>query len=174
MIVTTRRAVAVFVLASLAACAVPPPPPVAPPPPPPAPTPTTTAVGDWRDAPQTPGDWSYAATASGSAASFSSGGSTVFALICDPVQRRITVSRAGQATAALPMTLRTTSTDRTFNATPAPGTLPTLAAVFSANDPLLDALAYSRGRFAVEVNGLPTLYLPAWSEVGRVTEDCRR
>jgi hypothetical protein len=34
-------------------------------------------------------------------------------------------------------------------------------------------MAYSRGRFAVEINGLPTLYLPSWAEVGRVIEDCR-
>ncbi|MGE5953581.1 MAG: hypothetical protein ACM308_08200 [Qipengyuania vulgaris] len=39
--------------------------------------------------------------------------------------------------------------------------------------PLLDAMALTKGRFAVETPGLPTLYLPAWAEVTRVIEDCR-
>ena len=43
-----------------------------------------------------------------------------------------------------------------------------------ANMALLDAMAFSRGRFAIDVNGLPSLYLPAWPEVGRVIEDCRK
>ncbi len=40
-------------------------------------------------------------------------------------------------------------------------------------DPLLDAMAITRGRFAVEVEGETPLYLPAWAEVTRVIEDCR-
>jgi len=43
----------------------------------------------------------------------------------------------------------------------------------SARDPLLDAIAFSRGRFALEAAGLETLYLPAWPELSRVIEDCR-
>ena len=42
-----------------------------------------------------------------------------------------------------------------------------------ARDPLLDAMAFSRGRFAVEVSGGPTLVVPAYPEVTRVIEDCR-
>lgn len=45
--------------------------------------------------------------------------------------------------------------------------------VLSPRDSLLDAIALSRGRFAVEMAGLPTLYLPSWAEVSRVIEDCR-
>jgi hypothetical protein len=48
-----------------------------------------------------------------------------------------------------------------------------LAATLPARDSLLDAMALSRGRFAVEASGLPTLYLPSWAEVSRVVEDCR-
>jgi hypothetical protein len=47
------------------------------------------------------------------------------------------------------------------------------AAQLAARDPLLDAMAFSKGRFAVDVPGLPPLYLPAWPEVTRVIEDCR-
>ena len=42
-----------------------------------------------------------------------------------------------------------------------------------ARDPLLDAMAFSKGRFALEVAGLPTLYVPSYPEVTRVIEDCR-
>jgi hypothetical protein len=42
-----------------------------------------------------------------------------------------------------------------------------------ARDPLLDAIAFSRGRFAVAVPGEPTLYVPSWTEISRVIEDCR-
>ena len=44
---------------------------------------------------------------------------------------------------------------------------------FNVRDPLLDAMAFSRGRFMVEMGGAQTLVLPAWSELGRVIEDCR-
>jgi len=43
----------------------------------------------------------------------------------------------------------------------------------SAYDPLLDALAFSRGRFAIVASGTPALVLPAWPEIARVVEDCR-
>jgi hypothetical protein len=45
--------------------------------------------------------------------------------------------------------------------------------VLAATDPLLDAIAFSRGRFAVEAPGLPTLILPTWPEPARVVEECR-
>ena len=48
-----------------------------------------------------------------------------------------------------------------------------IAAELSPRDPLLDAMAITKGRFAVEVEGERTLYLPAWAEVTRVIEDCR-
>ena len=48
-----------------------------------------------------------------------------------------------------------------------------LSVVLTARDPLLDAMAFSRGRFAVEAAGMATLYVPSWPEVSRVIEDCR-
>ena len=42
-----------------------------------------------------------------------------------------------------------------------------------SNDELLDAMAFSRGRFVIEQAGAPTLVVPAYPEVGRVIEDCR-
>jgi hypothetical protein len=34
-------------------------------------------------------------------------------------------------------------------------------------------MAFSRGRFMVEAQGMATLVLPAWPEPARVVEDCR-
>jgi hypothetical protein len=48
-----------------------------------------------------------------------------------------------------------------------------LTADFAAFDPLLDALAFSRGRFAVSVSGTPALVVPPWPEIARLVEDCR-
>ena len=48
-----------------------------------------------------------------------------------------------------------------------------LSADLSAWDPLLDAIAFSRGRVGIGVSGQPALVLPSWAEVARVIEDCR-
>lgn len=45
--------------------------------------------------------------------------------------------------------------------------------VLAGNDRLLDAMAFSRGRFTIEQAGQPPLIIPAYAEVGRVIEDCR-
>jgi hypothetical protein len=42
-----------------------------------------------------------------------------------------------------------------------------------ATDRLLDQIAFSRGRFTVEVPGTQMLVIPAWAEPARVVEDCR-
>jgi len=140
------------------------PPPVAVAPPPPA---------DWRDAPITQGTWSYGATVAGAQAAFSPGvGEPLLALSCRRGAGQIALSQAGAATGTVPMTVTTTTLVRAFTAAPDPATQ-RLTVALPARDPLFDALAFSRGRFMVEVPGLPTLYLPAWPEVGRVIEDCR-
>ena len=50
--------------------------------------------------------------------------------------------------------------------------VPTMAEL-AASDPLLDAIAFSRGRFAVDVPGTAPVYVPAYPEITRVVEDCR-
>jgi len=165
-------ALALMVGACSAPQVVPPPAPQptsrpAPPPPPPSAQP---AFKDWRDAPQTPGDWRY----ENGTARFGSAGSTLFAITCNRAARTVSLIRTGTAQRALPMTVATTSETRPLSAEPAPQGSPQLVVTLPANDRLLDAMAFSRGRFTVEINGLPTLYLPAWPEVARVTEDCRK
>ena len=90
-------------------------------------------------------------------------------------QRGSTVSlvRSASSPVAVPMRVRTETADRVLSAEPQGGQLPTLVATLPARDSFLDAMAFSRGRFAVEISGVPTLYLPAWPEISRVVEDCR-
>jgi hypothetical protein len=96
---------------------------------------------------------------------------------CDRAAGVVEIARAGSAAAALPMVIRTETLDRSVDAVPAPlsvsGAQPAIVARVPARDPLLDAMAFSRGRFAIEIGGLPTLYVPSWPEVTRVIEDCR-
>lgn len=91
---------------------------------------------------------------------------TLFSMTCDSRTGAIALMRGGASTATT-MTVLTTATSRSLTITPG------AAATLSARDPLLDAMAYSRGRFAVQVPGLAPLYLPSWPEVSRVIEDCR-
>ncbi len=81
------------------------------------------------------------------------------------------LSVAGGAPASL--TIRTTSLTRAVPVQPTGGVPAQVAAALAANDGLLDAMGFSRGRFVVEQPGAPTLVVPAWAEIERVTEDCR-
>ena len=150
----------------------PPPPPAraaAPPPPPPAPAPLAS---DWRDWPLTPGTWTYERDARGGRAMFGAAGSDArLVLRCDLPARRFMLSRAGQATG--PLTVRTSSTTRAVPVRPTGGTQAYVAAEFAAREPLLDAMAFSRGHFVIEQAGAPALVVPAYAEIGRVIEDCR-
>ncbi len=125
------------------------------------------------DAPATPGDWFYRPQPPGSVASFGPPQSEAsLQLRCDPASGAIELARTGAATSAT-MTIRTETADRALTAQVVEGPLPTTVARVQARDPLLDAMAFSKGRFAVEVAGLSPLYVPAWPEVTRVIEDCR-
>lgn len=127
---------------------------------------------EWQDRATTPGDWRYQVDGAGSVALFGPGPDTsLFILRCDRVARRISAVRPGIARAA--MTVRTSYGAVSWPASAAAGTIAATQAIRAANDATLDQIAYSRGRFAVEVQGLDTLILPAWAEVSRVVEDCR-
>lgn len=128
---------------------------------------------DWRDWPVTPGDWAYRRDAEGSIAVFgASGGAALLTLRCDRARGMLYLSRSGVA--AAPLVVRTSTIARTLAMTPTGATPADGAAAIAPGDALLDALAFSRGRFIVEQAGSPTLVVPAWAEVPRVTEDCRR
>ncbi len=168
-----NQAAALAALIALAGCASKPapkplprptPPPIVRPAPLPAPPPR-----DWRDAPATPGDWTWALAEGRSTARFALGAqSPVFSMACDRTAASVVLTRAGAA--AGPMALYTTSGNRSVTAAATPAGA---AASLPARDPFLDAIAFSRGRFSVELAGATPLYLPSWPELSRVIEDCR-
>ncbi|MEO6388078.1 MAG: hypothetical protein ABIT16_05395 [Croceibacterium sp.] len=181
---TTRRphllasrlgSTAVLACLALAACVpAPQPTPTPAPAPTPAPTPVVQAppavFANWMDAPATPGDWTYAA---GTARFGQPGAAPLLTLRCDRARGAVEIARAGSAVAALPLIVRTETVERSLDASPARSDPPTIVTSLAARDPLLDAMAFSRGRFAIEIGGLSTLYVPSWPEVTRVIEDCR-
>ena len=128
------------------------------------------------DAPRTAGDWSYQRDGSGTVAAYlAPGDAPLFMMRCDTTRRQITLARAlpRQSGEELPMRILTETGERIMGARPIAAPTPMSASVVAASDPLLDAMAFSKGRFAVEVAGQDTLYLPSWIELSRVIEDCR-
>jgi hypothetical protein len=164
-----RATLPLAVLILVAGCVAPPKTPPAPQPVavPPAPTsaPLPPPSTDWRDWPALPGSWAYAPSTR--AASFGVAG--------QPVAARI-VCEAGQVVLTLPgalpgaLTVRTSSTTRAITLATSPAG--EVQARLAATDPLLDAMAFSRGRFVLE-QAARRWVLPAYAEVGRVIEDCR-
>jgi hypothetical protein len=122
-------------------------------------------VADWREARATPGDWVWSGSGGRSIARFADG---LFVMRCD--QGNIVFARRGSGTGATPISISTSALTRTLSGA---GSAGEIAVRLSARDPLLDAMAFSRGHFAVEVPGLAPLYVPSWPEVSRVIEDCR-
>ena len=164
-------------IAFLSACAAqrkPLPAPAPAPPPPVAIAMPAPPPADWRDAPVTPGTWRYEATLASSTATFGPVSSTPLATLgCDRANGRVALRHAGAAPGPVPISITTSTATRTFTATPEAGPMPQLVLMLGVRDPVLDAMAFSRGRFVIKVAGLPPLYLPTWPEVGRVIEDCR-
>ena len=161
---------ALLLVGLVADCAAPPPPKPVPapvPPPTPAPPPAPpSATTDWRDIALTPGDWSY--TQENGAVFAISGGGAAFTLRCNHATRRVELTRLAGGGSQL--RIRTSSTARSLAGTP---TGSGVAASLPATDPLLDAIAFSRGRFSVENDSGAMLVLPAWPETARVMEVCR-
>jgi len=71
------------------------------------------------------------------------------------------------------VTVRSTFGLRPLSSDPAASKPGWIALRLQPRDPLLDQIAFSRGRFTIEVAGQPPLYLPSWPEISRVIEDCR-
>ncbi len=128
---------------------------------------------NWIDAPQTWGDWRYARVDGGTLARFGTADRAIFGLGCMAGSQRVALLRYGVAADGdTPMIIRTETVDRTLSARLS-NDGQAVSATSTSRDPLLDAMAFTRGRFAVEVQGAPPLYLPSWPEVSRVIEDCR-
>ena len=109
-----------------------------------------------RTVPLSSGQWSYSASATGSEARLGA----MFSIRCDRSARLVTLRRTDVAASAL-----TIGTDLSVRTLPADG-------VMAITDRVLDAIAFSRGRFIVDGGG-SRLVLPASPEVARSIEDCR-
>lgn len=163
----------VSLAALLASCAPRPQPPRPAPPPPPAPapappvTPPPPPPADWRDGPLSPGDWTYSPGDGAGSAAFANAGAPALIVRCE-APGRLSLVRTGSGGSRI--TIRTSFGDRSLTALPVGQGL---RAILPAADPLLDQIAFSRGRFLVETDGAPALIVPAWPEPARVIEDCR-
>ncbi|MEO5866190.1 MAG: hypothetical protein ABIS14_02780 [Sphingomonas sp.] len=174
-----RRFIPIIALTGLASCVAPPPPAPrpAPPPayiPPPPPQAAPPLASDWRDWPVTPGEWAYRREGRGYVASFGSvGADALLTLRCDPQAGQMSLARRDVGGGPGAVTIRTTSTQRTLMLQPGSGTPSVLTAAIMSRDPLLDAIAFSRGRFTLEQAGQAPLVIPVQAEIDRVIEDCR-
>ena len=110
-----------------------------------------------KSLPLAPGQWSYSQAPTGSVATFGN----QLTIRCDRASRTVTIAKPAAAVAAL-----TIITDTQTRTLPPNGRL-------SAQDPLLDAITFSRGRFLVSGGIGGVLALPSWPEAGRAVEDCR-
>jgi hypothetical protein len=118
------------------------------------------------------GAWSYAPAADGSEAVFdNASGYPQLWVHCTRSTRRVSIARSANAAAPLLNVWTSSGTGSIASSfDPATGRL----RIDLANwDPLLDAIATSRGRIGFSVGTEPALVVPAWAEVARVIEDCR-
>ncbi len=163
---------------TLSACSAPPPPPAPKPVPAPQPvivTPIQTSqepVGEWTDWPLTPGDWVYRQDERGSIALFGpTGANALVTLRCDRARRAIFLAREGQGVGMI--VVRSSSAMKEFVGSPTGGRPPYIATEIMPTDPILDAMAFSRGRIAINVAGQQPIAIPSWAEITRIVEDCR-
>ena len=138
--------------------------------------PAVAPAMDFSTARVTPGLWSYQAVPGGSAARFIDGtGIARFTLECSKATRRVTIARTS-AVAAPSIFLWASDASRTLFTRFEPNAM-RLTTDVAARDPLLDAIAFSRGRIAVTIGGAAggaeALVMPAWPEAARTIEDCR-
>jgi hypothetical protein len=139
---------------------------------PPAPTTTPAAPPDFTYAIPIVGSWTITTAPDGSAATFvNASAMPQLTIRCSRATRRVSIAKPGSV--AVPFLYVWTSTmSRSVPASFDPATARQTIQV-PAYDPLLDALAFSRGRIAVYIADKPALVVPAWPEVARVIEDCR-
>lgn len=171
------RHLTLIALLALTACVSPPPPPAAKTVSAPlraaAMDPALALTGDWNDWPFTPGDWTYNRDGRGSVGQFGvQGRAAMFRLRCDMQTRRVTVSKEAQALGQR-MVIRTSSMTKQLPAQLTGGSPAYIAADIMTNDPILDAMAFSRGRILIETEGQQPIILPSWAEIARIVEDCR-
>ena len=125
------------------------------------PAPPPPPVQPWDELPVTEGGWQLAAD-SRTARFVDDNGSERASLSCTAPGRTIRIGLNGER--AMRLGILTSSDLRDLMLADGSADLP-------AGDTILDAIAFSRGRFALRTS--QTLVLPVQAEIGRVIEDCR-
>jgi len=162
--------------AGVAATPTPTQPPAQTPEPLPPPVVVEKTYDNYLDAPQTPGTWTYVEEPGESLALFGADPDAPLLIVrCGAGSGRIGIGRVidGSTATMRPMQIQTETTTRILQANPVQSQMTLMVAELPAGDPLLDAMAITKGRFALGLEGENTLYLPAWVELTRVIEDCR-
>ncbi|MFC4291537.1 hypothetical protein ACFOWX_03820 [Sphingorhabdus arenilitoris] len=172
---------ALILLAS--SCSVPAPPPTSPAPAPrtapPVSAPADTGIkqptGSWLDWDIAPGSWVYRQDGRGSIALFGeTGRDALVTLRCDRGRGQLYLARADESgTGAGSFTIRSHAMMKSYSAGTTGGTPPYVAVALAPTDTILDAVAFTRGRIAIEAAGQKHIAIPIWSEVPRVIDDCR-
>lgn len=117
------------------------------------------------------GQWTYSTGVDGSEATFANASSQPQLTIrCTRSTRRVALLKPGAASPS--MWIWTSSDKRSLPAT-YDAAAARVVVDLGAYDPLLDAIASSRGRIGFSTTGLEALIVPPWADVGRVIEDCR-
>ena len=130
------------------------------------------SANDPLNSPAAAGSWSYGVSQGASDAIFrDASGNPQLTVRCNRATRRIIFIRPASAPAPT-LQLWTSSAARSLPATFDLATA-RISAEVPAFDRLLDALAFSRARFAVGVAGSAPLVVPNWPEATRAIEDCR-
>jgi hypothetical protein len=133
---------------------------------------TAAPAVDYATATPISGRWIYSFVADGSQATFVDASAQPQVTIhCTRATRRVTISKPA-GVAAPSLYVWTSSLARTLPAIFNP-IAARLTADVAAFDPLLDGIAFSRGRIAIAAPTTPALVVPAWAEAARVIEDCR-
>ncbi len=135
-------------------------------------TTTTPAVTDYADSPLLPGSWSYLTVPGGSNARFTDPTGTIrISVGCNKTSRGVTIARTSTAPAAS-LSIWTSTSSRSQPAM-FEQSAQRVIATFNAQDTMLDAIVFSRGRFAVSMPGAPAFVIPTGPEPARIVEDCR-
>ena len=135
-------------------------------------TAASSTFTDYSNSPLLPGTWSYLAVQGGSNARFvDSTGTIRISVGCNKTSRGVTIARTSAAPAAS-LSIWTSTSSRNQ---PAMWEQPAqrVIATFNARDTMLDAIVFSRGRFAVSMPGAEAFVIPTGPEPARIIEDCR-
>ncbi len=136
-------------------------------------------AADHSASPVAPGSWTYQPLPGASEARFiDTGGIARLVIRCTKATRRVNLSPTSAVPAAS-IFVWTSSASRNVPVRFEANSM-RVTADFSAFDPLLDAIAFSRGRVAVTLAGaggstlvVPALVMPSGPEAARTIEDCR-